>query len=228
MTIVLQKFIADGGLCSRRKAEELIRQGKVKVNGEVAELGCRVSESDRVVVSGRRVIASNKEKIYIKLNKPVGYVCTNRRFLGEKSVFDLVDVASRLVCAGRLDKDSRGLVLLSNDGDWINKITHPSGENEKEYLVKVNFYKGNEINYKKLFKQLLEGVREGGDVLKVKKVELLDEGYFKVVLEYGKKRHVRRMFQAMGLHVKALKRVRVGNIKLGSLNEGMWEGIKVG
>ena len=224
--MVLQKYIANSGYCSRREAEKLIRGGRVRVNGVVAELGQRAEEGDEIKVGGKKIGAAG-EKIYIKVNKPVGYVCTNRRFDSEKSIFELVDVGVRLVCAGRLDKNSRGLVLLSNDGEWINKVTHPRFGGEKEYLVKVSMRSEQREAFraKEVIKKLLAGVKDDGEHLKVKKVEMLDEAYFKVVLEYGKKRHIRRLFQALGLHVRDLRRVRVGDIKLGALDEGKWEGI---
>ena len=136
MKIVLQKFIAQSGYCSRRQAEELIRLKKVLVNDELAELGMKVDQDSEVKVRGKK-IAINKEKIYIALNKPKGYTCTNRQFEGERNVFNLVDVAEKLFTVGRLDKDSRGLILLTNDGDLALKMTHPRFEHEKEYMVKI-------------------------------------------------------------------------------------------
>lgn len=213
---VLQKFIADSGYCSRRRAEELIADGRVKVNGAVAEPGRKVDEKDKVQVDGRP-LSSPSSKIYIKLYKPAGYVCTNRRFAGEKNVFDLVQVKERLFVAGRLDKDSRGLVVLTNDGEWVNKITHPSFGCEKEYHVQVS----------RLDADILRSLRKGVDigdegVVRVKKVEKMDDHTIKIVLEQGKKRQIRRMLSAGGVKVKDLKRVRIHNIGLEELQEGEW------
>src|SRR6056297_2781176 len=152
---VLQKFLAETGHCSRRQAEELIKRGRVQVNGETAEPGQRVSEGDDVRVD-EEVLVGPKEKIYIKLNKPAGYTCTNRKFSGEKNVFDLVPSKEKLFVVGRLDKDSRGLVLLTNDGDWANQLSHPSFGCEKEYEVSFEF---RILNFEyEIKKRLLTGV----------------------------------------------------------------------
>lgn len=221
---VLQKYIADSGLCSRRKAEILIKEGRVKLNKKVACLGDRV-ETNGIVEVDNRKLKVNNSKIYLKLNKPAGYVCSNRRFSGEKSIFDLVNMSVKLICAGRLDKASRGLVVLTNDGGWVNRITHPSFNNEKEYLVRVKNYE-KDINNKNIIKQLITGVKDDGDMLTAKKVEVLSDNFYKVILTCGKKRHIRRMFKAIGLDVVDLIRVSIGNIKLASLKEGEWQYMK--
>lgn len=213
---VLQKFIADSGYCSRRRAEELIANGRVKVNGEVAEPGRKVNDRDRIQVDGRP-LSSPSSKIYIKLYKPAGYVCTNKKFAGEKNIFDLVKVKERLFVAGRLDKDSRGLVVLTNDGEWVNKITHPSFGCEKEYHVQVS----------RLNNEILKSLRKGVDIgdegmVRTKEAEKIDDSTIKIVLEQGKKRQIRRMLSAGGAKVKDLKRVRIHNIGLGKLKEGEW------
>src|SRR3989339_1205689 len=137
--IVLQKYISNSGHCSRRQAVELIRAGGVKVNGETAELGRKVSDIDTVEINGIKII-NPKEKIFIVLNKPVGYTCTNRSFKGEKNVFELLPSEYRnLHVVGRLDKNSRGLVLLTNDGDYTLRATHPRYEHEKRYIVDFRF-----------------------------------------------------------------------------------------
>ena len=230
--IILQKFIADSGYCSRRRATELMKQGKVKVNKEVAELGQRVSRVEKVFILGKEIKVQG-QRIYIKLNKPVDYVCTNRRFENEKSVFDLVNIPDKLICAGRLDKNSKGLVILTNDGAWVNKITHPSFEHEKEYLVKIEGDKATDQNeelkkkkYDLIISQMQNGIEDEGEKLKAKSVQLLKYDNFKIVLTYGKKRHIRRMFKALGLEVVEIVRVRIGDIKLGGLKEGRWEQFK--
>jgi len=136
MKEVLQKIIAASGIASRRGAEALIREGLVKLNGYTAKLGERADENDEIVVDGKRIQRSTR-KVYIKLNKPMGYTCTNRYFKGEKNIYSLVDMPERLFAIGRLDKDSRGLVILTNDGEMTAKLTHAKFGSEKKYLVRV-------------------------------------------------------------------------------------------
>jgi 16S rRNA U516 pseudouridylate synthase RsuA-like enzyme len=249
--IVLQKFIADSGFCSRRKAEELIRDGKVKVNGELAELGARVFVNDEVEVSGK-LIENNTEKIYIIINKPEGYVCTNRSFKGEKNIFDLLvdgkeKLKQRLFVVGRLDKNSRGLVLLTNDGELTQRITHPSFQHEKEYEVEISPLErgvpGNPgegcDNNKKISKQLIndlilkfkKGVKIENKIAKAKEVIYLGNNKFKIILTQGIKRQIRLMFKEFGLEVEDLKRVRIDcggcGINLGNLKCGEWRKLKI-
>ncbi len=222
MKTVLQKYIANSGYCSRRKAEELIRAGKVAINDEIAELGQRVDSADEVRVKNIRIKAKNK-KIYIKLNKPRGYVCSNRQFDAEQNVFELIDKEYRhLHVVGRLDKNSHGLVILTNDGDFTAKMTHPRYEHEKEYLVRI---KEDEIDAKEIIKKLRKGVDigDGDGVVKVKLIEQIGDKMFKIILIQGKKRQIRRMFEIVNCKVSDLKRVRIGNIVLGDLKVGEWE-----
>jgi pseudouridine synthase len=227
MKIVLQKYISSSGYCSRRQAESLIRDGEVLVNGNLAELGMKVDEDDEVKIDNE-VITPSEEKIYIKLNKPVGYTCTNRTFEGEKNVFELLQVEERgLFIVGRLDKNSHGLVIISNDGDWTEKVTHPRYEHEKEYLVQLRNFKNN-LPINKIIKKIRKGVDIGDDdgVVRVKKVEHIDDNEFKIILTQGKKRQIRRMFDVIGEKVIDLKRVRIGDINLGDLKEGESEEFK--
>lgn len=247
MSIILQKFIADSGACSRRKAEELIRLGAVKVNGAPGELGMRVSEQDEVMVLGKK-IALAKIKTYIKLNKPEGYACTTTKVTGEKNVFDLVRTKERLVIVGRLDKNSRGLVLLTNNGELTQEITHPSFEHEKKYLVRIKCHceeqqrRGNlrlsgsnietceEIIKEKeealeIIKNFKEGIDigDGDGIVKAKNIRFLGNGRFEIVLTSGKKRQIRRMFKELGYEVVDLLRTQIASLKLGSLKEGKWQ-----
>ena len=221
MKIVLQKYIAESGFCSRRRAEELIRQKKVKVNNEIAELGTRVSEKDEVVIAGKE-IKLIKKKIYIILNKPAGYTCTNRKFKGEKNIFELVDVKERLYTVGRLDKNSHGLVLLTNDGDLTEQLTHPRFEHEKEYLVKLKV-KSEKFKVEEIIKSFRKGVDIGeNEIGKAKNVEYLGDDKFRIILTEGKKRQIKRMFGALNLEVADLKRIRISSVKLGNLKRGKW------
>jgi 23S rRNA pseudouridine2605 synthase len=229
--MTLQKFIAASGLCSRRQAEELIRRGKVTVNGEKAELGMKADEGDDVRVNGKKLCLP-KEKIYIKLNKPAGYTCTHRRFKGEKNIFSLpVAIEAKnfasLHVAGRLDKDSRGLVLLTNDGELTEKLTHPRYGHGKVYKVKSRKLKSERAGEKELndlTKTLLRGIDigEGDGVVRAKSVKYLGDNKFEVVLTEGKKRQIRRMFKALGCEVEDLVRTAIGGVTLGGLAEGKW------
>jgi 23S rRNA pseudouridine2605 synthase len=223
MRIVLQKFIAQSGYCSRRQAEELIRQKNVLVNDELAELGMKVDEDDEVKVRGK-IIAINKEKIYIVLNKPKGYTCTNRQFEGERNVFELVKTKERLFVVGRLDKDSRGLVLLTNDGDLTQKLTHPKFEHEKEYIATITNYQ-LQITNDEIVRRLRRGVDigEGDGVVQAKDIKYIGDNKFKIVLTEGKKRQIRRMFGAVGCEIKDLVRVGIGSVRLGNLAEGKYK-----
>jgi 23S rRNA pseudouridine2604 synthase len=252
MKIVLQKFIADSGYCSRRQAENLIRLGLVFVNGEEAELGMRADEKDEVKINGK-LVSLNKNKIYLKLNKPIGYTCTSRKFEDEKNVFELLKpslraersnpvksgnpeiasstgatglltMTSRLFIVGRLDKNSHGLVILTNDGDWAEKMAHPRFEKEKEYIIKLSI-----TNYELRINEILNSFKKGIDigegdgVVRAKKIEYLGDNKFKIILTQGKKRQIRRMFTALGYRVLDLKRTKIGNIELGDLGNGKWE-----
>jgi len=226
VSIILQKFIADSGACSRRKAEELIRLGAVKVNGVPGELGMRVSEEDEVMLLGKKISLA-KIKTYIKLNKPEGYACTSTKVAGEKNVFDLVRTKERLVIVGRLDKNSRGLVLLTNDGELTQKITHPSFEHEKVYKVRIKKEEGRSENEQidQIIKSFVKGIDigEGDGIVKAKNMRFLGNGRFEIVLTSGKKRQIRRMFNALGYEVIDLLRTQIASLKLGSLQEGKWQ-----
>ena len=229
MKIQLTKFIANSGYCSRRKAEELIRQQKVKVNGEIIVSGSKVDDDDKIEINNKR-IELNKKKIYIILNKPVAYTCTNRKFKGEKNIFDLIRIKEKLFAAGRLDKDSRGLVLVTNDGDMTQRITHPKFEHEKEYVISITNYELRITNekVKQIISKLESGIDigEGDGMVKAKATEYLGQGKFKIILTTGKKRQIRRMFEALDLEVADLVRVRVGSIELGNLKIGEWRYLK--
>lgn len=220
--MVLQKAIAESGYSSRRKAEEIIRGGHVKINGREALIGDLADpEKDKITISGR-LISKPEEKVYIMLNKPLGYTCTNRRFTGEQNIFELVNLPIRLFAVGRLDKDSRGLILLTNDGDLTQKISHPKFEHDKEYEVRI---RDDVVNPELVIKKLLNGVDigEGDGAVKAIRAKYLQNGLFRITLNEGKKRQIRRMFAVLGTRVDDLKRISISGLNLEDLPEGKWD-----
>jgi pseudouridine synthase len=214
----LQKFLSAAGVCSRRKGEEYIKAGRVAVNNRiVVELGTKVDPAaDLVQVDGNPVQSSSQPLIYIALNKPRGYV-TSCSHPGEKIVLDLVDIPRRVYPVGRLDKDSTGLLLLTNDGRLHHKLSHPSFDHEKEYDVTVA---------KPISDGALRKMAEGLPLMETQtrpaRVHRISARRFRMVLQEGKNRQVRRMVRKVGNQVTGLKRIRVANIKLGRLAPGAW------
>ena len=223
---ILQKYIAEAGLCSRRQAEELIRTGKVLVNGELAELGMRADEEDEVMIYDE-LLQSKSEKIYIALNKPIGYTCTNREFKNEKNIFELINIEEKLFAVGRLDKNSHGLILITNDGDWAQKLSHPRYEHEKKYVVRVQKQKSKVENIE-ILKRFLKGIDigDGDGVVKAKEIKALSDSEFEIILTQGKKRQIRRMFGTLDCHVEDLKRIEFAEFKLEDLKTGEWKKIE--
>jgi pseudouridine synthase len=221
MKIVLQKLIADSGYASRRQAELLIRDGQVKINGQLAFVGDRADPAIDIVSIRGKALSGAVEKIYIKLNKPVGYTCTNRRFKGENNIFDLVNLRERLFAIGRLDKDSHGLILLTNDGALTQELTHPKFQHDKVYEVEI---REEVLNGTAISRSLMAGVDigEGDGLVKAKSSKYLQNNSFIITLSEGKKRQIRRMMAALGLTVSDLKRIDFAGIKLGGLKEGSW------
>lgn len=218
----LQKFMADCGVASRRKSEEIIEAGKVKVNGHVAHIGDKVNpKKDLVTVRGKR-INSVSRNYYIMLHKPRGYVTTVSDELGRKTVMDLVsDIKARIYPVGRLDKDSEGLLLLTNDGAFANALSHPGHNFAKVYRVTVR----PEINDEILF-NLRNGIEIDGRKTAPCEVNVITEEPGRVVLEFilreGRNRQIRKMCEAVNLQVARLKRISVGSLKLGMLPQGKW------
>lgn len=213
----LQKFLAVAGVCSRRRGEDLIRAGRVTVNGRVeAVLGAKIDpEKDRVSVDGQPV-KSEQGMVYIALNKPRGYV-TSCRHAGKKIVLELVNVPERVYPVGRLDKDSTGLLLLTNDGRMHLKLSHPSFDHEKEYDVIVE---------RPISDGALRRMAEGMPILDTRTrpavVTRLGERAFRIVLKEGRNRQIRRMVRRLGNEVVELKRTRMASVRLGRLAEGAW------
>jgi 23S rRNA pseudouridine2604 synthase len=216
MTVTrLNKFISDTGVCSRREADAWIAGGRVTVNGAAAQLGTKVAPGDTVCVDGQPIGAA-KQHVYIALNKPVGITCTTEPDV-KGNIVDLVGHRERIFPIGRLDKDSEGLILLTNDGDIVNEILRAENEHEKEYLVTVDrpptdlFLRG-----------MASGVRILGTVTKPCQVRRVGNHEFVIVLTQGLNRQIRRMCSFFGYKVVALRRLRIINIKLGSLKSGQW------
>ena len=220
--IRLQKHLAECGVASRRKAEELIEAGKVKINGHIAEIGAKVDpKRDKVTVRGKAVVPVN-EKVYIMLNKPRGFVTTMSDELGRKTVSDLVaDAQARIFPVGRLDRDSEGLLIMTNDGDFANKLTHPSSHVNKTYRVTV---KGTAEEEQIL--QMKEGIVLDGrktlpcDCFVAERKP--DRTVLIFVLNEGRNRQIRRMCEEVGLEVLRLKRTEIAGVKLGMLPQGKW------
>ena len=220
--IRLQKHLAECGIASRRKAEELIAAGKVKINGHIAEIGAKVDpKRDKVTVRGKAVVPVN-EKVYIMLNKPRGFVTTMSDELGRKTVSDLVaDAQARIFPVGRLDRDSEGLLIMTNDGDFANKLTHPSSHVNKTYRVTV---KG--VAEEEQILQMKEGIVLDGrktlpcDCFVAERKP--DRTVLIFVLNEGRNRQIRRMCEAVGLEVLRLKRTEIAGVKLGMLPQGKW------
>ena len=216
----LNKYIASAGICSRRKADELIANGNVKINGAVIkEMGYDVSGSDRVQVNGR-VIEEAGKKVYVLLNKPYGYITTMNDDKGRATVAELVsDIPERLFPVGRLDYNTTGLLIMTNDGDLAYALTHPKNEVYKTYEAKVS----GVISESRLAK-LRRGVDIGGFVTSPAKVRVIKQmprhAVVEIKIREGKNRQVRKMFAAVGNKVMELKRVAVGDIKLGRLMQG--------
>src|ERR1700722_1174089 len=211
----LNKYISETGVCSRREADKLIEAGRVTCNGALAALGTQVGETDDGRIDGR-LLDVKKKPIYIALNKPVGITCTTETHV-EGNIIDLVGHKERIFPIGRLDKDSEGLILLTNDGDIVNEILRSENNHEKEYLVTVD----RAITDLSL-EMLGKGVKIMGEITKPSKVSRLGPNAFRIILTQGLNRQIRRMCSALGYKVQRLKRVRIMNIKLGNLETGKW------
>lgn len=212
----LSKILAQSGIASRRKAEELIFKGQVTVNGEVILIPQTMvdPEKDSIIVNGKKI--GFEEKVYFILNKPKGYLCTSIEAEPEKSVLNLFnEQKERLFTVGRLDKDTEGLLIVTNDGHFANQVIHPSKEIEKEYLVKTN----QELTHDNLL-SLTAGTYVEGTFVKPLKVTKVRRGTLKIVIAEGKKREVRVLIENLGLKVLELTRIRIGGLVLGALEVG--------
>ena len=213
----LQKYMSKAGFCSRREAEKYIAEGLVKINGTVAAvLGTKVdTEIDRIEVNGNTLKIINKT-VYVALNKPKGYV-TSCNQNGDNIVLDLVDITERIVPVGRLDKDSTGLLILTNDGNFHHRLLHPSFDHEKEYEVTLSKPLPD-----KCFRSMEKGLPMMGSRTRPAKIQTISSKRFRIIIKEGKNRQIRRMVRKVGGNVTALKRIRISNIKLGNLSLGKW------
>ena len=218
----LQKVIAQAGIASRRKAEELILEGKVKVNGEVIkELGTKVSESDKVEVNNKPIEKETKE--YYLLNKPRGVITTTNDEHGRKTVTDLIETSARIYPVGRLDYDTTGAILLTNDGEFANILMHPSNKIDKVYLAKLEgIIKGEQINALKNG-VMLDDVLVKASRVKLKKVNQENStSMVEITIHEGKNHQVKRMFESVGFHVEKLTRERIGIFDINNLKSGQY------
>lgn len=213
----LNKYISDSGFCSRREADVIIKAGRVTINGTIASPGNRVANGDEVLLDGKE-IGSKPKEVYIALNKPIGITCTTDLRV-DGNIIEFIDYHERIFPIGRLDKPSEGLILLTNDGNIVNKILRASNNHEKEYIVEVN---------KPITKVFLEKMRAGVYLPELETttrecyVERVGKFKFKIILTQGLNRQIRRMCEQCGFRVLTLKRLRIMNIKLDRLATGDW------
>ncbi len=216
----LSKVLATAGVASRRACEELIFDGRVKVNGEVVRVPQTLVslDEDKIHVNGKEIKREEK-KVYYMLNKPKGYTCSSSRIGSKKIVLDLFEgLPYRLFTVGRLDRDTTGLLIVTNDGQFAQKVIHPSADLAKEYLVKTD----KEISYEHLL-SISEGIMVESAWVKPVRVTKVRKGTLKVVVKEGKKREVRLLVEKCGLNVLELSRIRIGGLLLGPLLEGTWK-----
>ena len=215
IAVRLNKYISETGVCSRREADRWIEAGRVTCNGQVAALGTRVVDGDEICVDGEP-IGAKRRQVYIALNKPVGVTCTTEAHI-EDNIIDLVGYPERIFPIGRLDKDSEGLILLTNNGDIVNEILRSENDHEKEYIVTVD----RPITDLSL-KMMASGVKIMGELTKPCRVSRIERESFRMILTQGLNRQIRRMCSALGYKAQRLRRVRIMNIHLGTLGAGKW------
>ncbi|MBE5867548.1 MAG: pseudouridine synthase [Lachnospiraceae bacterium] len=222
MTVRINKYLASCGVCSRRDADALIAQGRVRVNGQVAQMGTKVEAGDVVELNGK-LLRQQESKVVLAFYKPVGVVCTERDPHASKKILDGIDYPVRVTYAGRLDKDSEGLILLTNDGGLIDAMMRGNSGHEKEYVVKVD---------REVTSDFLQGMSEGVYLKELDmttrpcRLQQLGKFSFCIVLTQGLNRQIRRMCKAFGYEVKTLKRIRVLNIGLEQLTPGKYREIR--
>jgi len=218
MTKRINKYISETGMCSRREADTWIEAGRITINGVTATLGSKVEDGDKVLIDGKP-IGSKQQHIYIALNKPVGITCTTERHV-QGNIIDFIGHSERIFPIGRLDKDSEGLILLTNNGDIVNKILRVENAHEKEYVVTVD---------KPITDAFIKGMSSGvhilGTLTKPCVVTRVQTNTFRIVLTQGLNRQIRRMCTAFEYQVRRLQRVRIMHIHLGTLKRGAWRAL---
>jgi 23S rRNA pseudouridine2604 synthase len=215
----INKYLSEVGFCSRRAADTLIEEGRVTINGKVPEIGTRLQKGDKIKVDGKLIAEPKEQHVYLAFNKPVGIVCTTDVKAEKNNIIDFIKHPKRIFPIGRLDKPSEGLILLTSDGDIVNKILRAKNNHEKEYLVKVN----KPINQDFIYK-MGKGVPILDTVTNPCKVEKVDIFTFKIILTQGLNRQIRRMCEYLGYSVVKLKRVRIMHIHL-DLPVGKWRNL---
>lgn len=215
----INKFLSEIGYCSRRAADQLIEQKRVTINGNIPAMGTKVFPTDQIAVDGKQIKQTNKKRIYIAFNKPIGIVCTTDTRVEKNNIIEYINYPNRIFPIGRLDKPSEGLILLTNDGDIVNKILRASNNHEKEYLVTVN---------KPITPQFITRMRNGIPILdtitKKCKVEKVNNFTFKIILTQGLNRQIRRMCNYLDYDIQKLKRTRIMNIPL-DIPLGKWRNL---
>lgn len=212
----INKYLSEVGYCSRRAADKLLEEGRIKINGQIPELGTKVSDEDEIEVDGKTIRESEEKPVYLAFNKPRGIVCTTDSKREKNNIIDFINYPKRIFPIGRLDKASEGLIFLTNDGDIVNKILRSKNNHEKEYIVRVD----KPINPKFLDK-MRNGVPILDTVTKKCEVEKIDDMHFRIILTQGLNRQIRRMCEYLGYDVKKLKRIRIMNISL-DVPVGKW------
>lgn len=221
----INKYLSDAGFCSRREADKLIQQDKVKINNTIAKLGDQVNDDDQIFVNNKLIKKQNK-KVYLAFHKPVGIICTTDT-RKKDNIIDYINYPTRIYPIGRLDVASSGLILLTNDGSIVNKILRAENKLEKEYVVEVD--KSLKESFLEILRNGVKIKRNGGWGMRntlPAKVSKINDYTFKIVLIQGLNRQIRKMCEALGYKVTKLKRIRIGNIKLGEIKQGEWKKIK--
>ncbi|NQX90851.1 MAG: 23S rRNA pseudouridine(2604) synthase RluF [Flavobacteriales bacterium] len=216
----INKYLSEMGYCSRRAADKLIDQGKVKINGKLPELGTKVMPGDEVSVNGEIIGEKQEERVYLAFNKPVGVVCTTDRKVEKNNIIDYIGYPTRIFPIGRLDKPSEGLIFLTNDGDIVNKILRARNHHEKEYIVDVK-----QPIRKDFVEKMSNGIPILDQVTRKCKVEQMNRNRFRIVLTQGLNRQIRRMCEYLGYDVVRLKRVRIMNVQL-DVGVGKWRHLR--
>lgn len=207
----LNKYLSEAGFCSRRSADKLIDEGRVKINGTLATMGEKVNPQDEIEVDGEIIKNNKKISTYIAFNKPLGIVCTTDTRVEKNNIIDFINYPTRIFPIGRLDKDSEGLILLTDDGDIVNKILRSSNNHEKEYIVTID-----ETISQTFIKRMSEGVPILDTITKPCKIQKLSRNSFRITLTQGLNRQIRRMCEYLNYKVESLQRVRIMNIHLKS------------